>query len=78
MKREVEAAKPDLVVWQVGTNDALRHVAMEGFKSCLKNTLAWLKEQKIDVILVNPQYGDTLRGRGCDCDYRARGAGSPC
>jgi lysophospholipase L1-like esterase len=60
MKREVEAVKPDLVIWQVGTNDALRHVAMDGFRNCLKKTLAWLKQQRIDVILINPQYGDVL------------------
>lgn len=60
MKREVDAAKPDLVIWQVGTNDALRHVAIDGFKNCLTKTLAWLKEQKIDVILINPQYSDSL------------------
>jgi acyl-CoA thioesterase I len=60
MKREVEEVKPDLVIWQVGTNDALRHVAMDSFKSCLKKTLTWLKEQQIDVILINPQYGDQL------------------
>jgi lysophospholipase L1-like esterase len=60
MKREVEEVKPDLVIWQVGTNDALGHVAIDPFKNCLKKTLAWLKEQKIDVILINPQYGDAL------------------
>jgi acyl-CoA thioesterase I len=60
MKREVEQVKPDLVIWQVGTNDALRHVAMDSFKDCLKKTLAWLKEQQIDVILINPQYGESL------------------
>ena len=60
MKREVDEVKPDLVIWQVGTNDALRHVAIDPFKNCLKKTLAWLKEQKIDVILINPQYGDAL------------------
>jgi acyl-CoA thioesterase I len=60
MKREVEDVKPELVIWQVGTNDALRHVAIDNFKNCLKKTLAWLKEQQIDVILVNPQYGDQL------------------
>ena len=60
MKREVEASKPDLVIWQVGTNDALRHVAIDDFQNCLKHTLAWLKMQGIDVILINPQYGDTL------------------
>jgi acyl-CoA thioesterase-1 len=60
MKREVELVKPDLVIWQVGTNDALRHVAIDGFKSCLTKTLAWLKEQHVDVVLINPQYGDAL------------------
>src|SRR6476660_6559294 len=60
MKREVEDVKPDLVIWQVGTNDAMRHVAMDGFRNCVKKTLAWLKEQRVDVILINPQYGDSL------------------
>jgi acyl-CoA thioesterase I len=60
MKSEVEAAKPDLVIWQVGTNDAMHHVAMDGFKSCVTKTLAWLKEQNVDVILINPQYGYSL------------------
>ena len=60
MKREVEEAKPDLVVWQVGTNDAIRHVNLDRFKLCLKTTLGWLKEQRIDVVLVDPQYGDAL------------------
>ena len=41
MKQEVQQAKPDLVVWQVGTNDALRHVSVDKFKNCLKTTLAW-------------------------------------
>jgi acyl-CoA thioesterase I len=60
MKREVEDVKPDLVIWQVGTNDATRRVALDGFKNCVRNTLAWLQDQKIDVILINPQYGETL------------------
>lgn len=60
MKREVEEVKPDLVIWQVGTNDAFRHVAIDSFKNCLRKTLAWLKEQRVDVILITPQYGDQL------------------
>jgi lysophospholipase L1-like esterase len=60
MKREVEETKPDLVVWQVGTNDAIRHVEPERFKTCLKNTLAWLHERRIDVVLVDPQFGEEL------------------
>jgi acyl-CoA thioesterase I len=60
MKKEVEETQPDLVVWQVGTNDALRHVGVDRFKTCLKTTLGWLKEKKIDVVLIDPQYGDAL------------------
>src|SRR5262249_8535218 len=60
MKREVEEVKPDLLIWQVGTNDALRHVAIAGLQTGLKETLAWLKEQQIDIVLINPQYGDAL------------------
>jgi lysophospholipase L1-like esterase len=60
MRREVEEAKPDLVVWQVGTNDALRHVGLDPFKQCLRTTLTWLRDQRVDVVLVDPQYGDAL------------------
>ena len=60
MKREIEEVKPDLVVWQVGTNDAIRHVDIERFKSCLKTTLAWLVQNKIDVVLIDPQFGNQL------------------
>lgn len=60
MKREVEETRPDLVVWQVGTNDALRHVGIGSFRQCLRTALAWLREQRVDVVLVDPQYGDAL------------------
>lgn len=60
MKKEIAEVKPDLVVWQVGTNDALRHVDLDSFKNCLKTTLAWLAQNKIDVVLIDPQYGNVL------------------
>ena len=60
MKKEVEETKPDLVVWQVGTNDAIRHVSIDSFKNCLRKTLAWLADNKIDAVLVNPQHGAAL------------------
>jgi acyl-CoA thioesterase I len=60
MREEVAETKPDLVVWQVGTNDALRHVSLDKFRMCLKTTLAWLAENRIDVVLLDPQYGDAL------------------
>src|SRR5499426_767512 len=60
MKREVEETRPDLVVWQLGTNDALRHISLDKFKACVKTTLAWLAENRIDVVLIDPQYGEAL------------------
>jgi len=60
MRQEVEETKPDLVVWQLGTNDALRHVSLDRFKMCVKTTLTWLADNKIDVVLIDPQYGEAL------------------
>ena len=60
MKATVEDVRPDLVLWQVCTNDALGHVSMDSFKTCLRKTLAWLEDNKFDVMLVDPQYSDRL------------------
>jgi lysophospholipase L1-like esterase len=60
MKDTVAEVKPDLVLWQVGTNDALRHVDLTSFKDCLRRTLRWLRENNVDTVLVDPQYGDEL------------------
>lgn len=60
MKQTVEEVRPDLVLWQVGTNDAIRHVDIESFKTCLRRTLTWLADNNFDVMLVDPQYSDTL------------------
>ena len=68
MRREIDETKPDLVLWQVGTNDAIRHVDLDSFRVCLKRTLAWLIENKFDVVLVDPQYGEKLASD----DYYAR------
>jgi acyl-CoA thioesterase I len=64
MKDTVLRVKPDLVLWQVGTNDAIRHVDLETFKGCLRRTLAWLKHNRYDVVLVDPQYSDELTKDG--------------
>lgn len=60
MKDTVAEVKPDLVLWQVGTNDAIRHVDLNGFKDCLRRTLAWLRDNNFDVVLVDPQYSAEL------------------
>jgi lysophospholipase L1-like esterase len=60
IRTEVAANRPDLVVWQVGTNDAMARIGEERFATCLRTTLQWLAQQRIDVVMVNPQYTDQL------------------
>lgn len=60
IRTEVAANRPDIVVWQVGTNDAVARIGEERLASCVKGTLAWLAAQKIDVVLIDPQYTDKL------------------
>jgi lysophospholipase L1-like esterase len=55
LRRDVLEYKPDLVIWQVGTNDALRHVEGDAFGATLENGLSFLRDRKVDVILIDPQ-----------------------
>jgi acyl-CoA thioesterase I len=60
IKNEVALNEPDLVLWQVGTNDALAYVPIEEFETTVIDTLHWLKHHKIDVVLVGLQYVDRM------------------
>lgn len=60
LKADVAELKPDLVVWQVGTNDAVARIDAETFGSQLRDTLSWLASHKIDVVLIDPQYVERL------------------
>lgn len=52
MRTEVALARPDLLIWQVGANDALQHVAPDEFQANLSEGVRWAKENGIDVLLV--------------------------
>lgn len=56
IKSEVALEKPDLLLWQLGTNDALARIAPDEFESTVRSTIRWLKENQIDVVLVGLQY----------------------
>ncbi|WP_020177248.1 SGNH/GDSL hydrolase family protein [Methyloferula stellata] len=56
IRSEVAQSKPDLVLWQLGTNDALARVPLDEFEQTVKSTVEWLKDNKIDVVLVGLQY----------------------
>ncbi len=56
IKSEVALEKPDLVLWQLGTNDALARIAPADFEATVRSTIRWLKDNKIDIVLVGLQY----------------------
>jgi lysophospholipase L1-like esterase len=56
MRNEVALEEPDLVLWQVGTNDALAYVPVADFSSVLSEQIAWLKAHHVDLVLVGLQF----------------------
>jgi acyl-CoA thioesterase-1 len=60
MKNEVALDEPDLVLWQVGTNDALAYVDAGDFASVVKDQIDWLKAHKVDVVLVGLQFAPQM------------------
>jgi len=56
LKSDIPLDQPDLVLWQVGTNDALAKVPADEFKATVQSTVRWLKERRIDTVLVGLQY----------------------
>jgi hypothetical protein len=48
--------KPDLVIWQTGTLDAIRRIEPDDFRAALEEGLETLHKGGADVILMNMQY----------------------
>jgi len=68
LKIEVALTEPDLVLWQVGTNDAFAQVPVEEFQETVGGMVKWLKEHNVDVILVGLHY---MRQLATDPHYQA-------
>jgi lysophospholipase L1-like esterase len=54
--RDVISQKPDLVLWQVGSNSVLRDRPLQEANSSLREGLKRLHQAGTDVVLMNPQY----------------------
>ncbi|HLH97560.1 MAG TPA: GDSL-type esterase/lipase family protein [Xanthobacteraceae bacterium] len=48
--------KPNLVIWQTGTVDAIRRIELEEFRSALEAGVEGLQARGADVMLMNMQY----------------------
>ncbi|WP_409566394.1 SGNH/GDSL hydrolase family protein [Methylobacterium sp. J-070] len=66
LRTMVVEAEPELVVWQVGTHDAIARVDAEAFESALSEAVAWIRSHGIDVVLVDPIYTASM---AADVDY---------
>jgi acyl-CoA thioesterase-1 len=76
---EVLADRPDLVIFQTGTNDPLRALPLDRFVALTRQTIMAMQHADIDVMLMEPQlchvtmtvptavhYRDALRRLGAD------------
>jgi acyl-CoA thioesterase-1 len=56
LKIEVALNHPNIILWQVGTNDVFAQVPVADFEASVTTTVRWLKEHNVDVILVGLHY----------------------
>jgi acyl-CoA thioesterase I len=55
LAHDVVAAKPDLVIWQTGTNDPLRKLPLDRFVAETRDGIARMRAAGMDVVLMEPQ-----------------------
>lgn len=55
LEREIAAVGPDLVIWQLGTNDVLRDRPMDDVFADLRRGQGVLDAAGVDVLLIDPQ-----------------------
>ena len=53
---EAAMIRPDMVLWQLGTSDAISRVPIEQFIETVRATVRRLRDNNIDVVLVGLQY----------------------
>jgi acyl-CoA thioesterase I len=58
--RDVLVDKPDLVIWQVGTNDVLSDLSPDGSMKAVRDGIQQIKQAGADVILMDMQYAPAV------------------
>ncbi len=56
LRSEVGETQPDLILWQVGTPDALASSDPDEFGEVLTRAATWAKDQGIDFVFIDPPY----------------------
>jgi len=60
-ERDVLAEKPDLVIWQVGTNESLAGDTIHAMRELILEGIDTLEMAGIDIILMSPQYAPRFK-----------------
>jgi hypothetical protein len=68
LRNEVDQTQPDLILWEVGTRDALAASDPQEFGEVLTRAAEWAKSRDIDFVFIDPPYlphvnHETLFGR---------------
>jgi lysophospholipase L1-like esterase len=71
LDRDVFAVEPDLVVWQVGTNAALRAQNVAEFRRLLAGGIDRMRAKGIEVVLMTPQFAPAFNALDNEQNYLA-------
>jgi len=69
IERDVYPEKPDMVIWQTGTNSAMRAHDIKDFRKGVKHGIELLKVIGADVVLMTPQYAPAVLSLPNEDDY---------
>ena len=69
LERDVFAEDPDLVIWQLGTNAALRAQNVTEFHRLLAGGIDRLRAKGIEVVLMTPQYAPAFNALENEAEY---------
>jgi lysophospholipase L1-like esterase len=75
LKTTVLDAKPDLVIWQVGTNAILRNLDTDATSKLVEEGIAAIQAANSDLVLVDPQYAPRVTERAEEAGKMVRALG---
>ena len=60
LQTDILPRKADLVIWQVGSNDALRGISLDSFRNQLREGIAAMRVNGSEVVLMEPQWSPKI------------------
>jgi lysophospholipase L1-like esterase len=66
--RDVVALKPNLVLWQVGSNSALRGGSLDALEAAVRGGIERIRAARADVVLIDLQYAPRILSRPLHAD----------